>query len=162
MARKRFEQTEETAKIIDYLLNAPFNTTIEFDQISGFVGFTVSSQLAAYQSAKRFLLRENGIVIDSIRGVGCSKLQSSDILRRSPQHFRSIRNRAKTGSAEIEIAITGNLDRVEMLQATENFARFRIIADNSRPAVTNRSPQEKPAKEDLPPVTEIAKNMIEK
>lgn len=159
MKRAAFEKSAETAKISEYFQSIPFSKDISFAEASERTGLAISSQLGAYQSAKRLVARDHGMIIESIRGVGFRKLQPDEVLKRSPGHFHAIRRRAKRGGTEIEIAISGNLTRIEMLEATENLARFRIISDTAEPAKTNRKIQDKPEPEKLPSIIDVAKNI---
>ena len=46
-----------------------------------------------------------------------------------------------------------------MLSATENFARFRIIADTAKTAKSNRNDPAEPEKADVITPTDLAKNL---
>lgn len=135
-----FERSEQTDKIIALFATLSIGATMSFAAASKRLGFQMHSTLGAYQSAKRIAAKDKSIVIESVRGVGFVRLDASQIVARGGYHLRSLRRRAKRAAGEMEIAVKGNLDRDDMMRATEQLGRFRIIESTSQPtrAATNR------------------------
>ncbi len=132
--RKPFERSAETEKLLSFFSTISVGQPVSYDNASRVVGFEVSSTLPAYQSARRLAVKELGIVIESLPGQGFMRLDPTSIVDRGGKHLRSIKRKARNAGKEMAVAINGNLDRPDMMRATEQFNRFRIIESTSTPA----------------------------
>lgn len=145
--RKMFERSKETDKLVALFQEMSIDNPLSFDNAGKVVGFPVKSTSSAYHSARRIAANEHNIVIEGVRGFGFVRLTSIGIVDRGGKHLKSIKRRARRASGEMEIAISGNLDRDHMLRATEQLSRMRIISDTSSPvrAASNKSTAPEPA-----------------
>jgi hypothetical protein len=143
-----FTQSAETNSIVGFFRELSIGSETSFSAVSKALGFPVASDLPSYQSAKRIALRDHGVVIEGVRGFGFVRLNGSEMVKKGFRTMTGIRRAARRGSAVTEIAVRQNLNRNEMLDATEQLSRFRIIETTSRqfPAKSNR----KVAPETLP------------
>lgn len=131
--RKPFERSKETDKLLSFFSTISVGQAVTYQEASQIVGFKVASSLPAYQSARRLAVNDKGIVIESLPGHGFVRLDAPSIVDRGGKHLRSIRRKAKHASKEMKAAISGNLDRDQMMRATEQFNRFRLIDSTAQP-----------------------------
>ena len=125
----------------------PIDASMSFKEASAAVGFTVKSTLAAYQTAKRVAERDHNVVVDGVRGFGFTRINGSGMVARAPRFFKKVRKGARREAHVQEIAISQNLNREEMMRATEQFSRLRILettAANVKSASSNRRVIENP------------------
>lgn len=144
--RKIFQKSKETDKLVSVFRELSIGQTISFDDCSKVVGFEVTSILPAYHSARRIALRDHGIVIEGVRGVGFTRLNGEGMVDRGYSKFRSLRRMARRGAALAEVALRQNLPQALTIQATEQLSRWRITETTgqvSRPK-TNRETVEAP------------------
>jgi hypothetical protein len=104
---------------------------MSFADASNTVGFTVKSTLPSYQTAKRIAERDHNVVIDGVRGYGFVRINGSGMVDRAPRFFKKVRRGARREAHVQEIALLQNLSRDEMMRATEQFSRLRIIEANA-------------------------------
>lgn len=145
--RKNFQRSAETDKLLALFQELSIGAPLSFEAAAKSVGFPVGSSTPAYHSARLIAAKQHNIVIEGIRSFGFIRLDSANIVQRGGKHLRSIRRRARRAGHEMEIAISGNLDRDAMMKATEQLSRFRIVESTAQPvrATTNREPVETPA-----------------
>jgi hypothetical protein len=137
--RLLFQKSFETNALVKlFVEQIAVGQTVTFGEASARVGFPVTSRLPAYQSAKSIARRDHGVVIGPAKGVGFSRLNGENIVKRGGYIMKGIRGRAQVGAAEAEIALTHNLDRNAQLTASQNLTRFRLAADIATPPKTNR------------------------
>lgn len=143
--RPIFLQSAETRRLVELFISIPISTAMSFADASKAVGFPVTSNLPAYQSAKKIAERDHSTVIDGIRGFGFVRINGSGMVSRAPRFFRKVRKGARREARVQEIAIKTNLTRNEMIDATEQLSRLRILETTAmvRP-VTNRNTPETP------------------
>lgn len=139
-----FTRSHETQKLVDLFRSMSVESQMSYSEASRRLGFDVRSSSGAYHSARRVAAKEHGVIIDSIRSFGFVRLAGSGIVKRGDQHLSAIRRRARRGGMEMEIAISQNLTRDEMMLASEKLSRLRIIADTSMPAKSNKPARETP------------------
>lgn len=138
--RPIFTQSNETKLIVDLFVKMPIGASMSFVDASNAVGFVVKSTLPAYQTAKRVAQRDHSVVIDAIRGFGFMRINGTGMVARAPRFFKKVRRGARREAHVQEIAISQNLTREEMMRATEQFSRLRIIETtaSSNAAQSNR------------------------
>ena len=129
--RPIFTQSNETRRLIELFVNLPVGASMSFADASNAVGFTVKSTLPSYQTAKRIAERDHNVVIDGVRGYGFVRINGSGMVDRAPRFFKKVRRGARREAHVQEIAILQNLSRDEMMRATEQFSRLRIIEANA-------------------------------
>lgn len=144
--RTMFQRTKETDKLIDLFQRLSIDTPVSFEDASKAAGFRITSSLPAYNSARLIAAKQYNIVIEGVRGFGFIRLTAANIVHRGGKHLKSIRRRARRAGHEMEVAISGNLDRDHMMKATEQLSRFRIIESTGQAvrAATNRAQVEMP------------------
>lgn len=125
--RPIFTQSNETKLLVDLFVKMPIGASMSFSDASSAVGFTVKSTLPAYQTAKRVAERDHSVVVDGIRGFGFMRINGSGMVSRAPRFFKKVRRGARREAHVQEIAIAQNLPRDEMIRATEQFSRLRIL-----------------------------------
>lgn len=130
--RKLFELTSETASIVALFKDIAIEQVVTFEQASKAVGFPVDSRSPSYQTAKRIAVRDHGIVIEGVRGVGFERLNGTGMVRKGHRSMTGIRRAARRGGAVASVAIRQNLTRGEQLEASEQLGRFRIIETTSQ------------------------------
>lgn len=159
--RPIFETSAETTRLHDLFRDMRIGERISFQAASKRLGFTVSSTLSAYHSARRMAMRDNGVVIEGIRGYGFTRINGTGMVKKGYGTMKAIRRRARHGSAVTEIAIRQNLTREEMIEATEQLSRFRIIETTGRMPVprSNRQEPEEPPSADIPDARAALKAM---
>ena len=129
--KKLFELSIETQRLAALFAEMAVGEVISFKVASARMAFTVKSGLPAYAYARHIVLRDHGIVIEGIRGVGFTRLDGSGMVGKGHRSMAGIRRAAHRGSAVVTAAIRQNLTRAEMLDATEQFSRFHIIETTS-------------------------------
>ena len=129
--RPIFTQSNETRRLIELFINLPVGASMSFADASNAVGFIVKSTLPSYQTAKRIAERDHNIVIDGVRGYGFVRINGSGMVDRAPRFFKKVRRGARREAHVQEIALLQNLSRDEMMRATEQFSRLRIIEANA-------------------------------
>lgn len=129
--RPIFTQSAETRRLIELFVNLPVGASMSFADASNTVGFTVKSTLPSYQTAKRIAERDHNVVIDGVRGYGFVRINGSGMVDRAPRFFKKVRRGARREAHVQEIALLQNLSRDEMMRATEQFSRLRIIEANA-------------------------------
>lgn len=142
-----FEISRETQVLIDYFRQATIGSPVSFDTVSKAVRFKVNSSLPAYNTARRIAERDHAVVIEAIRGFGFMRINGSDIVKSADRFFKKIRRGSRREAGKQEIAIMSNLSRDEMLKATENLSRLRILETtsmSSRRAASNRPQVDEP------------------
>lgn len=142
-----FETSHETMALVDYFRQAPIGTPVSFETLSRGVNFKVTSSLSAYTSARRIAERDHAIVIEAIRGFGFVRINGAEIVKSADRFFQKIRRGSRREASKQEIAVMSNLSRDEMLKATENLSRLRILETTSmstRRAASNRPTVEEP------------------
>lgn len=144
--REMFQRSHQTDKLIDLFRECSVGTSVSFATASKVVGFTLTSSSPTYHSARNIAAKKHNIIIEGVRGFGFVRLDPTSIVKRGSRHLRSIRRRAHRAGHEMEVAISGNLDREHMIKATEQLSRFRIVETTAQPvrAVTNRKVEETP------------------
>lgn len=125
--RPIFTQSNETKLLVDLFVRMPIGASMSFADATNAVGFTVKSTLPAYQTAKRVAQRDHNVVVDAVRGFGFMRINGSGMVARAPRFFKKVRKGARREAHVQEIAISQNLSREEMMRATEQFSRLRII-----------------------------------
>jgi hypothetical protein len=150
--RPIFKLSHETQKIVDYFRTLPVGTGVAFANISRAVGFVVNSSTPAYISARRIVQRDHFIVIEGIRGFGCMRVNGSGIVQSADRFFKRVRRGSRREAHKQEIAVMSNLERDEMLKASENLSRLRILESTAVPskAASNKTVVE------TPPIAEMA------
>jgi hypothetical protein len=126
-----FKQSDETRRLIELFLNLPVGASMSFGDASNTVGFTVKSTLPSYQAAKRISERDHNVVVEGVRGFGFMRINGSGMVDRAPRFFKKVRRGARREAHVQEIALLQNLSRDEMMRATEQFSRLRIIEANA-------------------------------
>lgn len=145
--RPIFSQSNETKKLIELFIAMPIGSSMSFPAATQAVGFTVKSILPAYQTAKRIAERDHNVVIEAVRGFGFMRINGSEMVSRAPRFFRKVRKGARREAHVQNIAISQNLTREEMMVATEQFSRLRILettASNVKRPTSNRRVVEMP------------------
>lgn len=132
-----FIASKETAKIQAVIRSMSIGQDMSFDTLSRAVGFKVTSTSAAYQSARRAALRDDGIVTDSIRSFGFRRLSGGETVGKSDRHMKSIRRRARFASKELGAAMRQNLTTAEMIEATKKQGALGVILLNAAPTRSN-------------------------
>ena len=125
----------------------PIGSNMSFPAATQAVGFTVKSVLPAYQTAKRIAERDHNVVIEAVRGFGFMRINGSGMVSRAPRFFRKVRKGARREAHVQNIAISQNLTREEMMVATEQFSRLRILettASSVKRPTSNRRVVEMP------------------
>ena len=130
--RHLFELSAETVRIIGLFKEMKIDETISFATASKRTGVVITSTTSAYHSARRIALRDDGIVIEGVRGVGFARLNGSGMVGKGYRTMAAIRRASRRGAAVTEVAIRQNLTQSEMVAATEQFSRFRILETTAR------------------------------
>jgi hypothetical protein len=146
-----FKISHETEKLIEYFRALPIGAEVSFANISKAVGFEVGSSTPAYNSARRIVQRDHSIVIEGIRGFGCMRVNGTEIVQSADRFFKRVRRGSRREAHKQEIAVMSNLERDEMLKASENLSRLRIL--ESTAVSPKRAASNRPVVE-VPPVVE--------
>lgn len=140
--RPIFKQSHETQVIVTLFTQIPIGHEISFLEASKAVGFKFDAATPAYQSAKRAAQRDHNVVIEGIRGHGFKRINAVDMVERASRFFTRVRRGSRREAHVQEIAIMSNLPRDEMMKATEQLSRLRILettAISPRKAASNRA-----------------------
>ena len=137
--RSMFEISRETTRLVSLMSSMRVDESMAFKEASESVGFSVTSSLPAYQSARRIVAKDD-IIIDGVRGVGFKRLSGSDVVTgRGAQRARQIRGAAKRGHREmISASRSSNLNEEVSRLCSERITRFAIIGDQAREPRSNR------------------------
>jgi len=149
--RPNFKQSHETEQLVEYFRQMPIGAQVNFATVSRAVKFTVNSSTPAYNSARRIVQRDHSIVIEGIRGFGCMRVNGTEIVQSADRFFKRVRRGSRREAHKQEIAVMSNLERDEMLKASENLSRLRIL--ESTAVSPKRAASNKPVV-DAPPVVE--------
>ena len=125
--RPMFKQSEETIKIVALFKEMPIGKEISYKDASTIVGFPITSTLPAYQTAKKAAERDHNVVVESIRGFGFVRIDGTGMVDRASRFFKKVRKGSRREAHVQEIAITTNLTRGQMITATEQLSRLRIL-----------------------------------
>lgn len=142
-----FETSTETQSLVDYFRQMSIGARVSFEAVSKAVQFKVNSSLPAYNTARRIAQRDYSVVIESVRGFGFVRVNGSEIVKSADRFFKKVRRGSRREAGKQEIAIMSNLGRDEMLKATENLSRLRILETtsmSSRQASSNRPRVDEP------------------
>lgn len=131
--RPSFHLSAETDRLVRLFASLPIDHEMTYQEIQATVG---SYSQSAYQSAVR-ISRRNGVVIATIRGVGCKRLTASQTVDRQSSHMKAIRRKARIVQTEVSIASKGNLTREEDTRAMLISAAAGIILANATVPKTN-------------------------
>ena len=145
--RLMFTQSAETKRLVELFISMPVGSTLSFPAATQTLGFTVKSVLPAYQTAKRVAERDHNVVVEGIRGFGFMRINGSGMVSRAPRFFRKVRKGARREAHVQNIAISQNLTREEMMIATEQYSRMRILettAANVKAPISNKRVVENP------------------
>lgn len=152
--RKSFEQSKETAALVDLLCGLRLEESVSFADASRRLGFTVASSTPAYQSAKRIAERDHGVYIGSVRGTGFFRGTGEDMAESLTPLSARINRAAKTSIGRADLALINNLQPDTHAKVLERRSRASIIFSTSGDLfpVSNRKRQapaleaDKPAK----------------
>jgi hypothetical protein len=144
-----FEISHETQTLVDYFRQVPIGAQVSFEAVSKAVKFPVSSSLPAYNTARRIVQRDHSIVLESVRGIGFMRVNGGEIVKSADRFFRRVRRGSRREASKQEIAVMSNLSRDEMIKATENLSRLRILEST---AVSPKRASSNRAKVDEPPL----------
>ena len=136
-----FEISHETQALVDYFRQVPVGSPVSFSTVSKALKLSVTSSLPAYNTARRIVQRDHAVVIEAVRGFGFVRINGNEIVKSADRFFKKIRRGSRREASKQEIAISSNLGRDEMLKATENLSRLRILETTSmsaRRASSNR------------------------
>lgn len=142
-----FETSHETQALVDYFRQVPVGSPVSFETLSKALRFKVHSSLPAYNTARRIAQRDHSVVIEAVRGFGFVRINGGEIVKSADRFFKKIRRGSRREANKQEIAIMSNLGRDEMLKATENLSRLRILETTSmsaRRAASNRPQVKEP------------------
>lgn len=142
-----FETSHETLALVDYFRHVPVGSPISFDTVSKAVKFKVHSSLPAYNTARRIAQRDHSVVIEAVRGFGFVRIKGGEIVKSAERFFKKIRRGSRREAGKQEIAVMSNLSRDDMMKATENLSRLRILETTSmspRRVASNRPQVEDP------------------
>ena len=145
--KRIFEISHETQTLVEYFRQVPVGSPVSFDTVSKAVKFRVKSTLPAYNTARRIAERDHAVVIEAIRGFGFMRINGSEIVKSADRFYKRIRRGSRREAGKQEIAVMSNLSRDEMMKATENLSRLRILETTSmspRRAASNRPQVEEP------------------
>lgn len=146
-----FETSYETRTLVDYFRQVQIGSPVSFETVSNAVKFPVHSSLPAYNTARRIAQRDHSVVIEAVRGFGFVRINGSEIVKSADRFFKKIRRGSRREAGKQEIAIMSNLGRDEMLKATENLSRLRILETTSMSS--RRVASNKPQVDEPPIVT---------
>lgn len=136
-----FKISHETQTLVDYFMQIQIGSPVSFDVASNDVNFSVSSSLPSYNTARRIVQRDHSVVIEAIKGFGFIRVSGGEIVKSADRFFRRVRRGARREAHKQEIAVMSNLERDDMIKATENLSRLRIIETTSislHQAISNR------------------------
>lgn len=136
-----FETSHETQALVDYFQQVAIGSPVSFDTVSKALRFEVHSSLPAYNTARRIVQRDHSVVIEAVRGFGFVRINGGEIVKGAERFFKKIRRGARREAGKQEIALMSNLPRDQMMKATENLSRLRILETTSmsaRRAASNR------------------------
>jgi hypothetical protein len=140
--RPIFSLSAETQNLITYFRTLSIGAEVSWAEATRAVKFPVTSTTPAYNSARRIVERDHQIVIESIRGFGFCRINASEIVQSADRFFRRVRRGSRREANKQEIAILSNLPRAEMLRATEQLSRLRILETTAiRPRATSNRPE---------------------
>ena len=95
--------------------------------------------------------RDHFIVIEGVRGFGCMRVNGTEIVQSADRFFKRVRRGSRREAHKQEIAVMSNLERDEMIKASENLSRLRIL--ESTAVSPKRAASNRPVV-DAPPVVE--------
>lgn len=122
-----FTASHQTQELVALFTRMSTNETFSYEAASKKLGFAIYSTLPSYQSAKRIAERDHGCVVSSVRKYGFKRIDGEQMVKRAPAFFKRVRRGARREAMVQEIAISQNLPRDEMLKATEQLSRLRIL-----------------------------------
>lgn len=134
-----FTKSHKTEKMVKFFASLPLDKPVSFEEASKVLGFQISSNSSFYQYAKFIAERDHRCVVSAIRGFGFKRINGGEMVNRAAKFFRHVRKGARREARVQEIAVSTNLTREEMLRATEQLGRLRILESTSQihPAATN-------------------------
>lgn len=146
--RKSFEASAETTAIVRVFCGMKMSQEMTFGELSGLVGFPVTSTTPAYHSARSISERDNGIYIVAVRGKGFVRGTGTDMADSLEPLARSMRRAAKKSIARADLAIMNNLPDDAHKRVTERRQRASIIySTTSAPIPTSNRTRRQPAQE---------------
>lgn len=146
--RKYFEASAETTAIVRVFCSMKMSQEMTFSELSGFVGFPVTSKTSAYYSARTIVERDHGIYIAASPGEGFVRGTGKDMADSLEQLARRMRRAAKKSIARADLAIMNNLPEDAHKRVTERRQRASIIySTTSAPMPTSNRTRRQPAQE---------------
>lgn len=143
-----FQISHETQALVDYFRQVPVGSPVSFATVSKALKFNVTSSLPAYTAARRIAQRDHSVVIEAVRGFGFVRINGGEIVKGAERFFKRIRRGARREAGRQEIAVTSNLPRDQMMKATENLSRLRILETTSM--APRRAPSNRPQVDEPP------------
>ena len=144
MTRPIFQQSHETMSIVALFKEIPIGKEVSYKEASTILGFDVSSTMPAYQAAKRIAERDHNVVVESVRGFGFVRIDGSSMVDRASRFFKKVRKGSRREAHVQEIAISSNLKRGEMIVATEQLSRLRILETTASKVKFNKAKDTQP------------------
>jgi hypothetical protein len=127
MTRLTFEMSEDARLLSQSLLKAEQGSLLKYEQLSEIIGKPITSARAALQTARRYALREEGIVFGVERGIGIRRLNDDEIVAASVAQRKFLRNKARRAAKELSAADYRMLTAAKQLMATATMSIFLTI-----------------------------------
>lgn len=140
----------ETEAIRRLLSQLEIGQTVSFDDLSKAAGMTITSTSAPFTSAKRIVLNENGIVLESVRGHGYRRASDVELATTvSDRDLRKSRRQAAKAMKKLacveDFGSMPNHAQIAHTIKSSFFAAVKFMAHKSTltrvvaPAVSGRS-----------------------
>jgi hypothetical protein len=137
MAKLTFEMSEDARLLSQRLLKAESGELIKYEELTKVIGKPIAGARGGLQTARRFALREEGLVFGVERGIGIRCLNADEIVAASVAQRKFIRNKAGRAAKELSAADYGMLTASRQLMATATMSIFLAIKSH----VSDRSVQ---------------------
>lgn len=124
-----FTRSKETEALARFFAEMSIGQTVSIEDLSKAVGFVVTPALGSYSSARRVAMKDSGVVIETVRGVGVKRLSGEEIaLGRGAYRDARAHKQLTTGLKEQAVALSMNLPRDVASVASRRFERSSIAA----------------------------------
>lgn len=121
-----FDKSQKTEAVMAALRSA--NRDVSWEQLSGAAGCSLAELRQTIVNARRYLERDEGIVFETVRGVGLRRLSDAEKVESAKDFTRKIHRTAVRGENRIgAVHDMGKLSNEQQLAATLQQTVFRAI-----------------------------------
>ncbi len=111
--RPIFKPGVDAQTLAKFLLKLPEGSIATYEVLSGLIGINVQEERGALDTARKVLLRENGMVFGAVHGVGLKRLSDSEVVEQGSEAVVRIRRATRRSMTRLSTADFDALPKTE-------------------------------------------------